>query len=110
MITTCSKCFRVYDDSKRVADCPHLGLGYPQQQQNREMEKTVDRVTVGRIVHYVLPENSAFAGHHRAAVVAQVLDVGAEAVNLSVAKGQDCDFSLVVCSMISESQTHALIG
>lgn len=53
--------------------------------------------SVGRIVHYVLPEGSRWAGEHRAAAIAQVhtplSPPGSTGMcNLSVFKGQTTDF------------------
>lgn len=74
--------------------------------------------SVGRVVHYVLPEQSAYAGQHRAATIVQVwqpLDSESATAapgmsNLSVAKAQAGDFDGVQVGAIAESDTHILLG
>jgi hypothetical protein len=61
--------------------------------------KKTQKPSIGRVVHFVLPADSVNAGEHRAATIAKVVggdpgpnNVPAQAVNLSVTKGDSLDF------------------
>lgn len=63
--------------------------------------------SIGRIVHYVLPETSPHKGQHRPAIITQ--NFGGDACNLAVQKGQPNDFSGGGCTGHVESQAVALV-
>jgi len=68
-------------------------------------EESLKGLTPGRIVHYVLPSCSYFAGEHRPAIVAQVWNKGHEShpgmSNLVVFKGQSRDGGDQECPVMS---------
>jgi DNA-binding CsgD family transcriptional regulator len=51
-------------------------------------ERKMEGLTIGRMVHYVLPDGPA-RGQHRAAVVCAILDLASGVVNLQVFRNTD---------------------